>query len=75
MQDISSDGSYEFLSSELSDILVLTEGEASAYEDLSAQIKFFSLESENEAKSDPSEEEEEEFSGMEFPDSVDMVTH
>ncbi|KAL7613060.1 hypothetical protein Lser_V15G07276 [Lactuca serriola] len=71
-RDISSDGSYEFLSSELSDILVLTEGEASAYEDLSAQIKFFSLESENEAKSDPSEEEEEEFSGMEFPDGVDM---
>lgn len=71
-----SDGSYDFLSSEL-DILYLTKGEASnntaAYEDnISAQIKSFSLESENDAKSDPSEDEEGEYSGLDFPDPVDM---
>lgn len=75
--DLSSDSSYDFLSSELSDMLIATKGEASnnttAYEDnISAQIKSFSLESENEVKSDPSSEEDDDFSGMDFPDSVDM---
>lgn len=77
--DHSDDGSYDLLSSDLSDLLVLTKGEASnttaAYEDnLSAQINSFSFESDNEDKSNPSEEEteeEEEFSGMDFPDNVD----
>ncbi|KAI3519267.1 hypothetical protein L1887_08296 [Cichorium endivia] len=72
--DLSNDSSYDFLSSEL-DILYLTEGEPSnnttAYEDnLSAQIQSFSLEPENQTKSDSSEEEDD-FLGMDFPDSVD----
>lgn len=72
--DLSNDSSYDFLSSEL-DILYLTEGEPSnnttAYEDnLSAQIQSFSLEPENQTKSDSSEEEED-LLGMDFPDSVD----
>ncbi|KAI3747755.1 hypothetical protein L6452_10390 [Arctium lappa] len=88
--DLSDDGSYDFLSSEMSDILVLTKGEASnsmivsedkPYED----IRSCSFESPKgdwgfEDASDPMEEEEKEeeeedekdFSGMDFPDSVDM---
>lgn len=84
--DLSDDGSYDFLSSKMSDTLVLTKGEASnsrtVSEDKSCEdIIFFSFESAkrdwdfedaSDLMEEEVEEEEKEFSGMDIPDSVDM---
>ncbi|KAJ9540956.1 hypothetical protein OSB04_027462 [Centaurea solstitialis] len=75
-----SDGSYEFLSSEMSDTpVVLTKGEASngttVYEEkLCEDIKAVAFESPDPMEEDKEDEEEKEFLGMDVPDSVEKVT-